>query len=60
VSTTTDPKSDGFQAYLDGAEESANPYPADSDDHLSWNDGFNEAADENEGGDDSDDEFAGT
>lgn len=39
-----DPFSEGFEAHDLGQPETANPYPVDSDDHLSWNDGWAEAA----------------
>lgn len=35
-----DPYAEGIDAYIGGMPETANPYPAHSDDHLSWNDGW--------------------
>lgn len=46
-------KSDAFVAGYDACyknkSESSNPYDPQSDDFLSWNDGFNEAAEERDG-----------
>lgn len=39
----------GYDAYLSGTDESKNPYPTTDDRHLSWNDGWAEAAKDNEG-----------
>jgi len=38
----------GRAAWEDGLDESANPYPERSDKFLDWNDGYNDAADEEE------------
>lgn len=35
---------EGFEAYGDGEDESKNPYPPSDDKHLSWNDGWAQAA----------------
>lgn len=37
-----DPHAEGFQAHMDGLDESANPYDIETqeDDYLSWNDGW--------------------
>ncbi len=35
-----DPYAEGAEARLSGASETSNPYPDDSDDYLSWNDGW--------------------
>ena len=42
----TDPEAEGREAHDAGQPETTNPYPEDSDAHLSWNDGWNAAADE--------------
>jgi len=36
----TNPFNQGYEAYLLGADQSFNPYPRESDEHLSWNDGY--------------------
>jgi restriction system protein len=36
----------GFHAYLSGESPADNPYPADSADHLAWENGWSEALDE--------------
>lgn len=41
-----DPFAEGREAHDSNKPETANPYPEDSDDHLSWNDGWNEGAEE--------------
>lgn len=41
---------EGEDAYFHGLSESANPYEVDDDRHLSWNDGYNDALDDSEGG----------
>lgn len=38
---------EGYQAFLDNLTEAANPYPSDQDEHLSWNDGYMKADDDN-------------
>lgn len=38
---------EGYDAWLAGRSESANPYDESSDEFLSWNDGFNAAEEEN-------------
>ena len=43
-----DPNAEGREAYNGGQSETANPYPENSDDHLSWNDGWEAAAEEAE------------
>ena len=43
-----DPHAEGREAHNCGQSETANPYPEDSDDHLSWNDGWEAAAEEAE------------
>jgi hypothetical protein len=40
---------EGYDARCEGVDESRNPYPPSDDKHLSWNDGFNAAAEEAEG-----------
>ncbi len=37
---------EGYDAADSGEEESANPYPVQSDEHLSWNDGYMARAEE--------------
>lgn len=39
-----DAYAEGVDAYHLGMSETDNPFPEGSDDHLSWNDGWNEAA----------------
>ena len=39
-----DPYAEGADAYLAGASDTSNPYAPDSDEHLSWNDGWNSQA----------------
>jgi hypothetical protein len=34
---------EGYGAYEEGIQESDNPYDEATDEHLSWNDGFQEA-----------------
>lgn len=41
-----DAHAQGYDAHLAGASETSNPYPVDDDRHLSWNDGWNEAAED--------------
>ena len=36
---------EGRTAFEDGKAEDDNPYDSDTDEHLSWNDGFNDATD---------------
>ena len=43
-----DPVTEGREAFDTGLSETANPYPCDSEAHLSWNAGFNQAAEEAE------------
>ena len=45
---TNDAYAEGVDAFLSGASESENPYDLDTqeDDHMSWNDGYNSAAEE--------------
>ncbi len=38
--TERDAYAEGADAYLAGMSETANPYPEDSDEFLSWNDGW--------------------
>lgn len=42
----TDPHAEGREAHDAGKSETANPYPEDSDNFMSWNDGWNEAAED--------------
>jgi len=42
-----DPELEGYEARLAGTKsETDNPYPFDSDEHLSWNDGYERACEE--------------
>ena len=43
-----DPFAEGKDAFLAGQSETANPYDDQSDDFASWNDGWNEGAQEAE------------
>ncbi|MEM7291038.1 MAG: hypothetical protein AAF412_11835 [Pseudomonadota bacterium] len=45
-----DPYAEGCEAYDAGSGEDANPYDieTDEDDHMSWNDGWQNAADQDE------------
>ena len=38
-------KQEGFDAYDNGKDITDNPYPHGTDQHLSWNDGLQEAED---------------
>lgn len=40
-----DPYAEGAEAYAAGHDDTANPYPLRTPEHLSWNDGWNYAAD---------------
>ncbi len=40
---------EGYDAYWNGMSGTRNPYPPLSDEHLSWNDGFNKAEEEDDG-----------
>ena len=42
-----DPHAEGYDAWLAGISDLCNPYAEDSDDHLSWNDGWIQAEEEN-------------
>lgn len=37
---------EGYEAYFKGRSETANPYDPNDDCHLSWNDGYNRAVEE--------------
>jgi len=41
---------EGYDAYMSGRDETANPYEIseNEDAHLSWNDGWNQACDEDQ------------
>jgi ribosome modulation factor len=54
MSDDNDAFAEGREAYDAGQSETSNPYPDDSEDHLSWNDGYREALEED--GEDDDDE----
>lgn len=41
---------EGYDARCEGIDETRNPYPPTDDRHLSWNDGYNSAAEEAEEG----------
>lgn len=41
----------GYMAASHGRSETSNPYDVNSDQHLSWNDGYQAWVDENEGTD---------
>ncbi len=43
---TKSAKEKGYDAFLTGKDESSNPYSVTTDEHLSWNDGYHEAEDE--------------
>jgi hypothetical protein len=43
-----DPYAEGVEAAMSGLSDTDNPYPIGTDDHLSWNDGYNSVGDENE------------
>jgi hypothetical protein len=51
MSDPGDPYAEGADAYLAGVDEMDNPYPVDSDDHLSWNDGYSSMAEAQANGD---------
>ena len=36
----------GENAYYEGKDEGANPFDPSTDEHLTWNDGFNQAAEQ--------------
>jgi ribosome modulation factor len=38
---------EGSDAFYKGLSETANPYASDTDEHLSWNDGWAEADNDN-------------
>lgn len=40
---------EGYDAYMAGFGDSINPYDVSTDEFLSWNDGYNKAAEETEG-----------
>lgn len=40
-----DPYAEGADAFIGGASITENPYPDGSDDHLSWNDGWQSQCD---------------
>lgn len=42
----TDVFAEGYDAYLAGTDESRNPYDPETDEHLSWNDGWITAQDD--------------
>jgi hypothetical protein len=51
--TDTEAYDEGYDAYWDGVDESSNPHDAETDKHLSWNEGWLKAKqhdyDESEG-----------
>ena len=44
----TDPINEGSEAYHDGADRDANPYPVDSAEYDAWELGWEEALEEND------------
>lgn len=44
-----DAYTEGAEARLAGQPETANPYPPESDEHLSWNDGWASIDEQHEG-----------
>lgn len=46
---TDDAYNEGYEAAFAGLPESKNPYPIESDEHLSWNDGYMAAEEEMDG-----------
>ena len=44
----SDAFAEGFEAYVTGVSVTDNPYEAGTPDHLSWNDGWQEGADQAE------------
>lgn len=43
MSEDRDPYAEGVEAFDAGKDETVNPYPEGTDEHLSWNDGWNAA-----------------
>jgi len=44
----SDPYQEGREAWEQGFSDTKNPYPEKTDDHLSWNDGYMSAQEEEE------------
>lgn len=42
-----DAKSEGYDAWFDGVSDTQNPYEIGTDEHMSWNDGYMLAEEEN-------------